>query len=104
MTAIDRLSLTNFRNYRDALVEPGAGFVLLTGPNGAGKTNVLEAVSLMTPGAGVEAGSGFGNCGEAMDLATSRSLQGSARARSSAQARLPKRPSPEGWHQWRGQL
>ena len=53
MTAIDRLSLTDFRNYRDALVEPGRGFVLLTGPNGAGKTNVLEAVSLLTPGRGL---------------------------------------------------
>ncbi len=28
------------------------GFVLLSGPNGAGKTNVLEAVSLLTPGRG----------------------------------------------------
>ena len=29
------------------------GFVLLSGPNGAGKTNVLEAVSLLTPGRGL---------------------------------------------------
>ena len=53
MGRIARLSLTDFRNYRDALVEPGPGFVLLTGPNGAGKTNVLEAVSLLTPGRGL---------------------------------------------------
>jgi DNA replication and repair protein RecF len=53
VTAIDRLALTNFRNYRDALVEPSDGFVLLTGPNGAGKSNVLEAVSLLTPGRGL---------------------------------------------------
>jgi DNA replication and repair protein RecF len=51
--AITRLSLTDFRNYRDALVEPGPGFVLLSGPNGAGKTNILEAVSLLTPGRGL---------------------------------------------------
>ena len=53
MGQITRLFLNDFRNYRDALVEPGAGFVLLTGPNGAGKTNVLEAVSLLTPGRGL---------------------------------------------------
>ena len=53
MTAVSRLSLTDFRNHRDALIEAGEGFVLLSGPNGAGKTNVLEAVSLLTPGRGL---------------------------------------------------
>src|SRR4029453_1177872 len=53
MTAVRRLSLTDFRNHRDALIEAGDGFVLLSGPNGAGKTNVLEAVSLLTPGRGL---------------------------------------------------
>ena len=53
MTAIARLSLTDVRNHRDALIEAGEGFVLLSGPNGAGKTNVLEAVSLLTPGRGL---------------------------------------------------
>lgn len=32
-----------------------AGLIVLTGPNGAGKTNVLEAVSLLTPGRGLRA-------------------------------------------------
>lgn len=50
---IARLALTDFRNHAAALVEPGSGFVLLSGPNGAGKTNVLEAVSLLTPGRGL---------------------------------------------------
>jgi len=50
---IARLTLTDFRNHAAALVEPGPGFVLLSGPNGAGKTNVLEAVSLLTPGRGL---------------------------------------------------
>ena len=53
MTAVTRLSLTEFRNYRDAVVDAVDGFVLLSGPNGAGKTNVLEAVSLLTPGRGL---------------------------------------------------
>ena len=53
MAAVTRLSLTDFRNHRDALIDAGEGFVLLSGPNGAGKTNVLEAVSLLTPGRGL---------------------------------------------------
>ena len=50
---VSRLSLTDFRSYSDALIEPGSGFVLLSGDNGAGKTNILEAVSLLTPGRGL---------------------------------------------------
>jgi DNA replication and repair protein RecF len=53
VTALTRLSLTDFRNHCDALIVAGPGFVLLSGPNGAGKTNVLEAVSLLTPGRGL---------------------------------------------------
>ena len=51
--AITRLSLTDFRSYADAVLAPGPGFVILTGENGAGKTNVLEAVSLLSPGRGL---------------------------------------------------
>ena len=50
---VNRLSLTDFRSYADALLAPGSGFVILTGENGAGKTNVLEAVSLLSPGRGL---------------------------------------------------
>jgi DNA replication and repair protein RecF len=50
---VTRLSLTDFRSYASAQIEPGPGFVLLYGENGAGKTNVLEAVSLLTPGRGL---------------------------------------------------
>ena len=51
--ALTRLSLTDFRNHTDLLLEPGPGFVVLTGENGAGKTNILEAVSLLSPGRGL---------------------------------------------------
>jgi DNA replication and repair protein RecF len=50
---VTRLALNDFRSYRDASIEPGPGFVLLGGDNGAGKTNVLEAVSLLSPGRGM---------------------------------------------------
>jgi DNA replication and repair protein RecF len=50
---VSRLILTDFRSYATATVEPVAGFVLLFGENGAGKTNLLEAVSMLTPGRGL---------------------------------------------------
>jgi len=56
MTAafIRRLTLTNFRSYHAAQVQlDRAGPVVLTGANGIGKTNLVEAVSLLTPGRGL---------------------------------------------------
>ncbi len=50
---LTRLTLTDFRSYATAALEPGPGFVVLTGDNGAGKTNILEAVSLLAPGRGL---------------------------------------------------
>lgn len=51
--ALARLALRDFRNHGDALLAPGPGLVLITGENGAGKTNILEAVSLLSPGRGL---------------------------------------------------
>jgi DNA replication and repair protein RecF len=51
--SVSRLTLTDFRAYPSALIELGKGFVLLSGENGAGKTNLLEAVSLLSPGRGL---------------------------------------------------
>ena len=45
--------MTDFRNYRTARLDLNAGPVVLIGPNGAGKTNLLEAVSLLSPGRGL---------------------------------------------------
>ncbi|NCC21344.1 MAG: DNA replication/repair protein RecF [Alphaproteobacteria bacterium] len=54
MSHITRLQLTNFRSYAQACLERlHGGPVVLTGPNGAGKTNILEAVSLFSPGRGL---------------------------------------------------
>ena len=53
MPAVSRLALNDFRSYASASLAPGPGFVLLFGDNGAGKTNLLEAVSLLTPGRGL---------------------------------------------------
>ena len=50
---IRRLTLSNFRSYHAAQIEANAGPVVLVGPNGAGKTNLIEAISLLTPGRGL---------------------------------------------------
>ena len=51
--ALTRLTLTNFRNYSGLRLDVSARLVALSGPNGAGKTNLLEAISLLTPGRGL---------------------------------------------------
>jgi DNA replication and repair protein RecF len=50
---ICRLMLSNFRSYHAANVAVGGDLVVLVGPNGAGKTNLLEAISLLSPGRGL---------------------------------------------------
>ena len=50
---ISSLALTDFRSYAAATLSVGSGATVLHGPNGAGKTNLLEALSLFTPGKGL---------------------------------------------------
>ncbi len=50
---ISKLKLTNFRNYATLSIDFSPGAVVFSGDNGAGKTNLLEAISLLTPGRGL---------------------------------------------------
>ena len=50
---VTRLTLTNFRNYAGLRLDASARLIALSGPNGAGKTNLLEAISLLSPGRGL---------------------------------------------------
>jgi DNA replication and repair protein RecF len=71
-----RIGLTNFRNYTDCRLQLDASSVILTGRNGSGKTNILEAVSLLSPGRGLRGApfadlarlSGGGNWGVSAQL------------------------------------
>ncbi len=48
-----RLTLTDFRSYRNFSIELPPRMVVITGENGSGKTNLLEALSLFSPGRGL---------------------------------------------------
>ena len=50
---LSRLVLQNFRSYASLDMSFTKPFVVLHGANGAGKTNILEAISLFTPGKGM---------------------------------------------------
>ncbi|HMH65765.1 MAG TPA: DNA replication/repair protein RecF [Rhizomicrobium sp.] len=51
--AVTHLRLTNFRSYASGEIAVSGAPVVLAGPNGAGKTNVLDAISLLSPGRGL---------------------------------------------------
>jgi len=51
--ALTDLKLSHFRSHKQARLALDARPVAIFGPNGAGKTNILEAVSLFSPGRGL---------------------------------------------------
>ncbi len=50
---VERLTLTDFRNYGYLTLKARGQPQVLVGANGAGKTNLLEAISLLAPGRGL---------------------------------------------------
>ena len=50
---LSRLKLSDFRNYGAASLAFDHRHAVFTGENGAGKTNLLEAISLLSPGRGM---------------------------------------------------
>src|SRR6056297_1686508 len=50
---LSELSLSHFRSHKSARLVLDARPVAIHGPNGAGKTNLIEAVSLFSPGRGL---------------------------------------------------
>jgi len=50
---LTRLALENFRNYSSVALKLDGRHVCLYGANGSGKTNLIEAVSMLSPGRGL---------------------------------------------------
>ncbi len=54
---LSQLTLSHFRSHRRAVIDVDTRPVAMHGPNGAGKTNILEAISLLSPGRGLRGSS-----------------------------------------------
>lgn len=52
-SGVKRLTLADFRNYKNLRIEAEIAPIIITGENGSGKTNILEAISFLTPGRGL---------------------------------------------------
>ncbi len=52
LVGLDKVLISHFRTHKISNMMFCKGPVVLYGPNGAGKTNVLEAISLLSPGRG----------------------------------------------------
>ena len=52
-TFVAQIALTDFRSHAATAFTAGDGPVVVTGENGSGKTNLLEALSLLSPGRGL---------------------------------------------------
>lgn len=50
---LNQITLSHFRSHKRAVLDIDARPMAVFGPNGAGKTNLLEAVSLFSPGRGL---------------------------------------------------
>lgn len=51
--SLTQLSLSHFRSHKRAVLDVDARPIAIFGPNGAGKTNLIEAVSMLSPGRGL---------------------------------------------------
>ena len=54
---LKQLKLRNFRSHKSLDLDFSSNFVYFSGPNGVGKTNILEAISLFSPGRGLRGAS-----------------------------------------------
>lgn len=52
-SGVDRLTLTDYRNYSSLRINASLSPIVVYGENGAGKTNILEAISFLSPGRGM---------------------------------------------------
>lgn len=52
-SGVERLTLTDYRNYSSLRINAELSPIVVYGDNGAGKTNILEAISFLSPGRGM---------------------------------------------------
>ncbi|MEO1548833.1 MAG: DNA replication/repair protein RecF [Pseudomonadota bacterium] len=83
-TILTTLDLSLFRSHRQARLQLSGAPVALFGPNGAGKTNILEAISMLSPGRGLRraAAEDLARSPEAQGWRVAATLQGQGRVHS----------------------
>ncbi|TNF20217.1 MAG: DNA replication/repair protein RecF [Rhodobacteraceae bacterium] len=105
-THITRLKLSHFRSHKHVALTCDARPVALFGPNGAGKTNILEAVSLFSPGRGLRRASaeemtrrpealGWKVSGEVEADGRIHEVESQSEAGSARQVRIDGKPAPQ---------
>lgn len=103
---ISSLALLHFRSHRVSRMRFDGRPVAIWGPNGAGKTNILEAVSLLSPGRGLRrAGTeeiarqpdalGWKVQAEVHGIAASHQLETGAEAGAARFVRIDDKPAPQ---------
>jgi Recombinational DNA repair ATPase (RecF pathway) len=50
---IKKISIHNFRSHINLIIDSNSSNVVLFGENGSGKTNILDAISMFSPGKGM---------------------------------------------------
>ena len=50
---IKKISIHNFRSHKNLIIESNNNNIVLFGENGSGKTNILDAISMFSPGKGI---------------------------------------------------
>lgn len=104
--AITSLALSHFRSHRATRLAFDGRPVAIVGPNGAGKTNVLEAVSLLSPGRGLRRAAseelsrrpealGWRVQAEVRGLAADHSVETGAEGAEARQVRIDGKPAPQ---------
>jgi DNA replication and repair protein RecF len=51
---IKQINFQNYRNFSEFSIDCTEGINIICGPNGSGKTNILESISLLSPGKGLK--------------------------------------------------
>ena len=50
---IKKISIHNFRSHNNLIIDSNNSNIVLFGENGSGKTNILDAISMFSPGKGI---------------------------------------------------
>ncbi len=90
---LQRVALSNFRNYAELDIEPATGLNVFVGANAQGKSNLLEAIAMLGTGKSFRTSKDADLVRDGLELARRRAARRACGPASSiSAARLLKRP------------